>query len=211
MQLCVINNRKFNHFMENNYITVAYKLYVTDEKEDIREDLVEECNEEHPFLFISNMGCVLPAFEKETIPLKAGEKFDFVIPCSEAYGEFNPELMFDVDKKIFEVDGVFDSEHIYEGNIIPLQGADGDRFNGTVIEIKDDAVTIDLNHPRAGQDLHFVGTVVANRPATTDEVAGMAEMMSGGGCDCGCCGHDCDCDDDCNCGDEHHCGCGHCH
>ena len=206
--------------MENNYITVAYKLYVTDEKEDIREDLVEECNEEHPFLFISNMGCVLPAFEKEINPLKSGDKFDFVIPCSEAYGEFEDELMFDVPKKTFEVDGRFDSEHIYEGSIIPLKSADGHQFNGTVIEIKDGAVTIDLNHPRAGQDLHFVGTVVTHRPATNDEVSGMAEMLSGDSCGCGCCGHDCggDCDDECGCGHDHdcheehghHCGCGHC-
>ncbi len=207
--------------MENNYITVAYKLYVTDEKEDIREDLVEECNEEHPFLFISNMGCVLPAFEKAINPLKSGDKFDFVIPCSEAYGEFEDKMMFDVPKKTFEVDGCFDSEHIYEGSIIPLKSADGHQFNGTVIEIKDDAVTIDLNHPRAGQDLHFVGTVVTHRPATNDEVNGMAEMLSGDGCGCGCCGHDCggDCDDECGCGHNHdcheehghHCGCGHCH
>lgn len=193
--------------MENNYITVAYKLYVTDEKEDIKEDLVEECNEEHPFLFISNVGNVLPAFDKQIHPLKAGSKFDFVIPCDEAYGEFDPELMFDVDKSIFEVNGKFDEEHIFEGNIIPLQGADGSQFNGTVIEIKDDKVTIDLNHPRAGQDLHFVGTVVTNRPATNDELTGMLEMMHGGGCSCGCCGGD----DDCGCGHDHDCGCGHCH
>lgn len=201
--------------MENYYITVAYKLYVTDEKEDIKEDLVEECNEEHPFLFISNMGCVLPKFEKELESLQSGDKFDFVIPCNEAYGEFEEQLMFDVPKKTFEIDGHFDAEHIFEGNVIPLQNAEGQQFNGTVIEIKKDAVTIDLNHPRAGQDLHFVGTVVTKRLATNDEVTGMAEMMNGDGCDCGCCGHDCDdgCHHDHDCSDahEHHCGCGHCH
>lgn len=195
--------------MENNYITVAYKLYVTDEKEDIHEDLVEECNEEHPFLFISYLGNVLPAFEKEIHPLKSGSKFDFRIPCEQAYGEFDPELMFDVPKKTFEINGKFDDEHIFEGNIIPLQGADGSQFNGTVIEIKEDAVTIDLNHPRAGQELHFVGTVVTNRPATNDEVSGMVEMMHGDGCSCGCCGGDHECGEH-DCG-EHHCGCGHCH
>lgn len=194
--------------MENNYITVAYKLYVTDEKEEIKEELVEECNEEHPFMFISEMGCVLPDFEKELVSLKLGDKFDFVIPCEQAYGEFDAKLMFDVPKNIFEVDGHFDTDHIYEGNVIPLQGADGSRFNGTVIEIKEDAVTIDLNHPRAGQDLHFVGNVVLNRPATTEEIAQMAEAL-GGGCG-GCCGHECGggCGEGCG-GDD--CGCGHCH
>lgn len=202
----------------NNYITVAYKLYVSD-GEDIKNDLVEECSEEHPFAFITKLNCVLPAFEKEIEPLKAGDSFDFVIPCDDAYGKFEDELMFDVPKSTFCINGKFDSEHIFEGNIIPLQGEDGSRFNGVVIEIKADAVTIDLNHPRAGQDLHFVGTVVTNREATSDEVTGMIRMLSGEGCGCGCHGgcEDCggECGDGCDCGEEHHhhdgCGCGHCH
>lgn len=204
--------------VKNNYITVSYKLYVSD-GEDIKDDLVEECSIEHPFQFISKLGCVLPAFEDEIDPLKAGDTFDFVIPCEKAYGEFDEKLMFDVPKNIFMVDGKFDSEHIYEGNIIPLQGEDGSRFNGVVIEVKENEVTIDLNHPRAGQDLHFVGTVVTHREATNDEVTGMINMLSGDGCGCGChCSDDCGCDDgcDCGCGEEHHhhhdgCGCGHCH
>lgn len=202
----------------NNYITVAYKLYVSD-GEDIKDDLVEECSEEHPFAFITKLNCVLPAFEKEIEPLKAGDSFDFVIPCDDAYGKFEDELMFDVPKSTFCINGKFDSEHIFEGNIIPLQGEDGSRFNGVVIEIKADAVTIDLNHPRAGQDLHFVGTVVTNREATSDEVTGMIRMLSGEGCGCGCHGgcEDCggECGDGCDCGEENHhhdgCGCGHCH
>jgi FKBP-type peptidyl-prolyl cis-trans isomerase SlyD len=88
-----------------------------------------------------------------------------------------------------------------------LAGPDGERFNGTVIEIKENAVTIDLNHPRAGQDLHFVGTVVENRVATNEEVTGMLNLLSGEGCGCGCgCG---DCGGGCDSGDS--CGCGHCH
>lgn len=87
------------------------------------------------------------------------------------------------------MNGVFDSQRIYDGNIIPLQGEDGNRFYGTVIEVKDDAVTLDLNHPRAGQDLHFVGTVCENRPASNEEITASLNYMSGEGCGgCGGCG-----------------------
>lgn len=196
--------------IQNNYITVAYKLYVKDSETDETEALVEECTAEHPFQFISNLGVALESFEKIVAPLAKGEAFDFVIPAADAYGDFQDELMFDVEKSLFEVNGRFDKEHIFEGNVIPLAGPDGERFNGTVIEIKENAVTIDLNHPRAGQDLHFVGTVVENREATNDEVTGMINMLSGEGCGCGC-----GCDDCGGCGDGHHhdegCGCGHCH
>lgn len=173
--------------VKNNYITVAYKLYVSD-GDELKDELVEEAPNEHPFMFISNLGCVLPAFEKNIDPLQAGDAFDFVIPCAEAYGEVDDELMFDMPKTAFMTNGKFDSTHIYEGNIIPLQGEDGSRFNGVVIEVKDDAVTIDLNHPRAGQDLHFVGTVVTHREATNAEITEMINMLSGG---CGGCGGNC--------------------
>ena len=190
--------------VENNYITVAYKLYVKDE-DDKEEELVEECSAEHPFMFISNLGHTIPAFESAVADLQKGSAFDFVIPCKDAYGEFNDELMFDVEKKMFEINGVFDSQHIYEGNIIPLQGEDGSRFHGTVIEVKDDAVTLDLNHPRAGQDLHFIGTVCENRPATNEEITATLNYMSGEGCGggCGSCGG---CGDDGGCGGCEGCG-----
>ncbi len=194
--------------VQNNYIAVAYKLYVKDE-EDEQESLVEQCETTHPFQFISNLGCVLKSFEERLDPLKKGDKFDFVIPCQEAYGEFQDELMFDVPRSVFELDGRFDKERIFEGNIIPLQGEDGQHFNATVIEVKNKAVTIDLNHPRAGQDLHFVGLVVEHREATGSEITGMVNMMANDSCGCGC-GCD-DCGDDHGCGHHHDCECGHHH
>ena len=47
---------------ENKYITVAYKLYTT---EDGKRDLVEETAAEHPFQFISGLGTTLEAFESQ--------------------------------------------------------------------------------------------------------------------------------------------------
>ena len=195
--------------IKNNYIAVAYQLYVK-ERENEKEELVEECSSEHPFMFISKLRAVLEPFEEALEPLKEGDKFDFVIPCEKAYGECDEQLMFDVPKANFMRNGKFDSTHIYEGNIIPLQGEDGSRFNGVVIEVKDDAVTIDLNHPRAGQDLHFIGTVVTHREATNEEVTQMINALSGGGCCGGGCG---DCGGGCGsgegggcCGDEGGCG-----
>lgn len=175
---------------QNNYITVAYKLYAKDADSET-EDLMEECGKEHPFVFISNLGFTLPAFEKEIQALTKGDKFDFTIPCAEAYGEFNDELMFDVDKSIFKIDGHFDSSYIYEGNVITMASSDGQPFNATVIEVKDDAVTIDLNHPRAGMDLHFIGEVIDNREATNAEITDMINYASGEGCGCGGCGGGC--------------------
>ena len=70
--------------MENKYITVAYKLYAIKEG---KSEMVEEATAEHPFQFISGMGTTLERFETEIAPLGEGDKFEFTIPCEEAYGE----------------------------------------------------------------------------------------------------------------------------
>lgn len=194
---------------ENKYITVAYELYTT---EDGEKEMMEKATAEHPFQFISGLGTTLDAFESQIASLNKGDKFEFTIACTDAYGEFDDEHVIELPKNIFEVDGRFDSERIYAGNVVPLMDSEGHRLNGTVVEVKPEAVVIDMNHPLAGADLTFVGEVIENRPATNEEIEGMVNMMSGeGGCGCGCgsdcgdgCGEGCG-DDDCK---EGGCGCG---
>lgn len=185
--------------VDNKYITVAYKLYtIEDGAED--EEPVEVADSRHPFQFISGFNLVLPLFESNIAPLEKGAEFDFVIPCKDAYGEFNEELMFDVPDSVFKVDGKIDLNYIHEGAVVPMMGEDGNRFMATIIEMKKDAVTIDLNHPRAGQDLHFVGQIVEARPATNEEITEMLNTAS----ECDCCGG-------CDCGSGGCGGCGGCH
>jgi len=186
--------------VENKYITVAYKLYSI---EDGERDFVEEAPVAHPFQFISGLGTTLP----ELKDLKKGDKFDFTITCADAYGDYDDEHVIDLPKHIFEINGKFDSERMVEGAIIPLITSEGQHINGSVVEVKEDVVTMDMNHPLAGCDLNFVGEVVENRPATNEELAEMARMMSGGcGCGCDSCGGGCGS----GCGD-HECGDGCCH
>ena len=174
---------------ENKYITVAYKLYTT---EDGEKDLVEEAKAEHPFQFISGLGTTLEAFESQIAPLNKGDKFEFTISSQDAYGEYNEEHVLDLPKHIFEIDGKFDNERIFAGNVVPLMDSEGRRMNGTVVEVKPDVVVVDMNHPLAGADLTFVGEVIESRPATNEEIQEIVNMM-GGGCSCGCgdCGSDC--------------------
>lgn len=195
--------------MENKYITVAYKLYaVTDGK----KELLEEAPAEHPFQFISGLGYTLDRFEKEITALTKGDDFCFTIPRAEAYGERNEDNVRQVPKSMFrDPDGNFDSENIFEGNIIMLNDSEGNRFYANVGEITEDKVVLDLNHPHAGKDLTFEGKVIEMRDATNKEVEDILKAMSGEGCGGGCegCGGGCGGhgEDDGCCGS----GCGHCH
>ncbi len=217
----------------NKYIAVAYRLYAVDEAGEV---LVEEAVAEQPFCFISGYGVALDAFERQIAPLAKDDTFDFTLSEGEAYGPYMEEHVVDLERGMFCVNGHFDHDHVFEGAIIPLQNEDGHRFNGKVIEIGDESVKIDLNHPLAGEVLRFEGSVVEAREATASEIEGLINRMTGGcGCGCGCHGqdeHECGChghdddeggwqgDDEHECGchghEDHkhgdgHCGCGHCH
>lgn len=192
----------------NKYITVAYKLHVMN---DGKKELVEEATVAHPYQFISGMGISLDAFEAQVQNLNPGDTFEFTIPCAEAYGEYEQERVVTLDKQVFCRDGKFQSEYIYPGAYVPLVNEDGNHFQGLVLEVKEKEVVLDLNERLAGKDLMFAGQVVENRPATNEEIQGMINMLTNGGCGCGCdsCGGDCGGD----CGDhDGGCGCGgHCH
>lgn len=192
--------------MEHKYFTVTYDLYVTDEGE---KELIESATEEQPFQFISNLGGTLEAFEEQVAGLNPGDSFNFTLTPDQAYGEYDPNHVIELEKGIFEIDGRFDDEEIYPGNVIPLNTSDGRRILGEVVEVKDDVVVMDLNHPYAGDTMIFEGKVLEARTATDEEVQGMLNLISGGGgCNCGCEG-ECDeegCEGGCGGGHSHGCG-----
>ena len=186
----------------NKLIVVSYELYVT---EDGERDLVEKATKEQPFQFISGLGTTLDAFESQLKGLVVGDKFEFTMSSDEAYGEYDDEHVIDLPKNIFEVDGRFDAERIFAGNVVLLMDADGNRMNATVVEVSNDNVKVDMNHPLAGEDLTFIGEVIESRTATNEEIQGMINVMSGeGGCGCDSCGDGCECGE----GEENNGGCG---
>lgn len=187
----------------NKYIAVQYKLYTVDEK---GEHLVEQTTPERPFDFISGFGFALEAFEDKVKNLEKGKTFTFELSKEEAYGDYEEERVLDLDREMFAVNGHFDHEHIYNGAVVPLQNEDGNHFYGRVLEVTEEKVKMDLNHPLAGEKLLFSGLVTENREATKEEIQNLINHLHG----------ECDCDE-CNC-DHHHehgdgcgCGCGHCH
>lgn len=172
---------------QNKFLAVTYKLYTGNGGEEM---LIEEATQERPFVFLSGFGVALDAFEQQILATPENESFDFVIKKADAYGETDPERIVKLPKETFIVNGIFDSEHVKKGEQIPLQNEEGQRFWGRVDEITDEEVTINLNHPLAGMDLHFVGTVIENRDARENEIRQMIDMLSGAdGCGgCGGCG-----------------------
>jgi len=192
-------------------VTLTYDLRVDDENGEV----VEQATETQPLQFLYGAGAMLPKFESQLAGLREGEPFTIKLSANDAYGEVNEEAVVELPKHVFLVSGKFDDELIKIGNTVPMMSSNGQRLNGLVLEVNEEVVTMDFNHPLAGEDLFFAGKVMAVREASDEEVAQILSG-SGGGCGCGSgggCGSGCGddgCGDD-SCGTESShggCGCG---
>ena len=178
----------------NKSVSAEYELYVDGETEGELE-LMERATAEQPLSFIYGIGMMLPKFEENIFGLATGDKFDFTIENEDAYGPYEDENVLDLDRSIFEIDGKLDEEVVFEGNVVPLMDNEGHRINAQVVEVTDTHVKVDLNHPLAGETLHFKGSILEVREASEKE---LAALQGGGGCGCGSggCGDEgCGCDD----------------
>lgn len=182
---------------EKKMVSVTYDLYVGGQDQP---ELMEQATKEQPLTFCYGIGMMLDNFESNLAGKKVGDKFDFVIDHTKAYGEYDDANIIDLPKNIFEVDGKFDNEVVSEGNVVPLMDADGNRLNAMVVSIGEENVTVDLNHPLAGEDLHFMGEIIEVRDATEEELNAILSPAGGcSGCGGGCGDGDCD-DSSCGCG-----------
>ena len=171
----------------NKSVSAEYELFVDGEAEGALE-LMEKATSEQPLNFIYGVGMMLPKFEENLSGLVAGEAFDFVIENEEAYGPYEEENVLDLDKSIFEVDGKVDTSVVFEGNVVPLMDNEGRRVNAQVVTVTDTHVKVDLNHPLAGENLHFKGKVLEVREATEKELSALTGAAGGCGCGDGGCG-----------------------
>jgi FKBP-type peptidyl-prolyl cis-trans isomerase SlyD len=128
-----------------------------------------------PLEFIAGQGQIIPGLEKEVEKMEIGEEKTVVVKADEAYGERNEEWVETLPKEQFE--GI----ELQKGMTLYGQSPDGETIAVTVKDFNDKEVTIDYNHPLAGEDLTFDVKVVGKRDATLEELAG---NQAGAGCDC---------------------------
>jgi len=169
----------------NKMVTLSYILRA----DGVEGDVIEQTTNENPLKFIYGLGQMLPTFESNLTGLKQGDDFEMTLSANEAYGEVDVEAIVDLPKEIFVVDGLFDEERFHPGAKVPMQTSSGQRMNGTIIELNDETLKMDFNHPLAGIDLHFKGNIIEVRDATEEE---LMPVGCGCGCDCSSASDGCD-------------------
>lgn len=108
-----------------------------------------------PIEFILGQERLIPGFEKGLIDMKLNEKKTIEIAKDQAYGEPNPNLIQEVKKAELPQD-----MEPQVGMGLVSKSPEGQEINLMVVEVKEDSIVIDGNHPLAGHDLIFDVEVV---------------------------------------------------
>lgn len=191
-----LNLNRIKMITKNKYVTVSYELRTEKDGE-----VLEAAGADRPLEFICGQGQMLEYFEMNLLDRKEGERFDFRIPAANAYGLVNEDMVVDLPKDIFKE---VEAEEFRVGNVLPMMDSLGRRLQGQIVEIGEDEVRMDFNHPLAGKDLYFSGEVLGVRDATDEELEALRSHKCGG---C----HGCGSDGGCGGGEGSCGGCGgHC-
>lgn len=108
-----------------------------------------------PAKIIMGDASISPAFEQQLLGLKEGESKEFTLNASDAFGESNPDNIHYVDLSKFSPDAP-----AKVGSIVTFTQPGGVELPGIIKEVSGDSVTVDFNHPLAGQSVTFVIDVV---------------------------------------------------
>ncbi len=118
-----------------------------------------------PLMYLEGVGQIIPGLEEAIKALKAGDKKTITVKAAEAYGEVEPEMIVEVPKERLP------KKDVEVGDRFHADAGDGHAQVVQVTKVTDTHVTIDGNHPLAGQDLTFEVEIDSTREATQDELA----------------------------------------
>lgn len=129
-----------------------------------------------PLNYLHGAGNIIPGLERALEGKAEGEKLQVTVPPEEGYGQRDDALVQQVPRKLFA-----ETAEPKPGMQFQAQGPQGTQLL-TVVEVQEEQVTVDANHPLAGRELSFDVAVVNVREATPDEIEhGHAHQEGTGG------------------------------
>jgi len=127
-------------------------------------EVIDSSSGGEPLAYIHGNGNIIPGLEEALEGKSAGEKVQVAIPPGKAYGEHSQELIQQVPKRAFQGVG-----NVQAGMRFTAQTEHGPR-QVVVTRVVGDMVTVDGNHPLAGQNLNFDVEIAEVREATQEEL-----------------------------------------
>lgn len=148
-----------NAVAKNKVISIAYTLRTSG------GDLIDESTAEEPLLYLHGASNIVPGLEKKLEGADVGATVSAVVPPDEGYGPRMGEPQ-EVPRSAFP-----EGAELEEGMAVVAQDEQGRQIPLFIVGLSTETVTVDPNHPLAGETLHFEVTIVQTRDATLEEIA----------------------------------------
>lgn len=139
-------------------VSMAYILTINGEKIDSSDD-------SGPLEFIQGCHNIVTGLERQIYGMKIGESRKLVIAPDEGYGDVDPQALIAIPRAEFP-----DDLPLEVGIELDIRDEDGEVFPATVVEVNNDIVKLDFNHPLAGETLHFEVKITDLREPTQEEL-----------------------------------------
>lgn len=128
----------------------------------------------HPLIFLAGAGQIIPGLEETLVGMETGQQKTVTVPAAEAYGDYNDKLIYKVKASQLP------KADVQVGDMFEVGG--GDQYSPVkVTQVNGEDITLDGNHPLAGQDLTFFVEIVQKRDATQEEIT-HGHVHGTGGC-----------------------------
>ncbi len=140
---------------DNDVVTFHYTL------KDEADKVIDSSAGGEPLAYLHGHGNIVPGLERELSGKSVGDRLQVRVPAAEGYGEYDRALVQKVPRRALK--GIADVR-------VGLRLQAGHQAV-TVTHIAGDMITLDGNHPLAGQNLNFDVEITAVRAATEEELA----------------------------------------
>lgn len=144
----------------NMVISINYILTLKDGEE------IDRSEPDTPLTYLQGHENIIPGLENALAELKVGDEKEIVVQPEDAYGEYDEDGFFSIERALFP-----DDFEIEVGMLLHLKDDESnEETEAFVHEISDDEIILDKNHPLAGETLCFKVEIVDIRPATAVEI-----------------------------------------
>jgi FKBP-type peptidyl-prolyl cis-trans isomerase SlyD len=143
---------------DQKVVTLHYTLTDNDGK-------VIDKSEDGSFAYLHGASNIIPGLEDALTGKSAGEEMSVAVSPEQAYGVRDESMLQQVPKNMFE-----DTSQIAVGTQFHAQGPNGEMLVVTVMDVQEEHVVVDGNHPLAGVELNFDVKIIDVRDASEEEV-----------------------------------------
>jgi FKBP-type peptidyl-prolyl cis-trans isomerase SlyD len=142
-------------------VSLAYTLRLDDGEE------IDSAASDDPLVYLHGAQNIIPGLEQALTGLKVGDARLVSVNPVDGYGDVDPDAFELVPYDAFPAD-----VDLEEGmGLRMVDSGTGQQMDAYISELRDDGALLDLNHPLAGETLHFNVEIVGLRRATSDEIA----------------------------------------